>query len=71
MTHGHFTAIAKSENPELLELEGKLLLAARLQEGLRQAILETMDSGKPESYIRLLKVVKDKYPTWIQSFSPR
>ena len=32
----------------LLELEGKLLLAAKLQEGLRQAIVETMDEGCPK-----------------------
>ncbi|MCH5311164.1 MAG: hypothetical protein J1E57_04300, partial [Prevotella sp.] len=45
MTHEHFHAIVKSGHKELLELEGKLLLAARLQEGLRQAIIETCDDG--------------------------
>ncbi len=59
MEYAHFRAIAKSGNRELLELEGKLLLAARLQEGLRQAIVETMDDGKPESFIYLLKVIID------------
>lgn len=52
-------AVVKSGNKELLELEGKLLLAASLQEGLRQAIVETMDEGTPESYIYMLKVIKD------------
>lgn len=55
----HFRAISKSGHEELLELEGKLLLAARLQEGLRQAIMETADEGVPDSYIHILKVVKD------------
>lgn len=59
MDYTDFRAIAKSGNRELLELEGKLLLAARLQEGLRQAIVETMDHGKPESFIYLLKVIID------------
>ena len=59
MTHPFFRAIAKSGHPGLLELEGKLLLAARLQEGLRQAIVETMDEGRTESYIHLLQVIID------------
>lgn len=59
MTRGHFEAIAKSGNKELLELEGKLLLAARLQEGLRQAIVETMDEGRPSSFVHLLGVIRE------------
>lgn len=57
MGYGHFRAIAKSGNEELLEAEGRLLLAARLQEGLRQAIVETMDQGRTVSFIHLLKVI--------------
>lgn len=53
----HFKAIAKSADKELLEMEGKLLLAARLQEGLRQAIIETIDEGAPESFKYILKIV--------------
>lgn len=59
ISHGLLKAIVKSGNKELLELEGKLLLAARLQEGLRQAIVETMDEGTTYGYIYLLKIVKD------------
>ena len=59
MNYGHFRAIAKSGNPVLLELEGKLLMAARLQEGLRQAIVETMDCGLPESFLYILNVIRD------------
>ncbi|MDE6770860.1 MAG: DUF4132 domain-containing protein, partial [Muribaculaceae bacterium] len=57
--HDHLKAIVKSGNKELLELEGKLLVAARLQEGLRQAIVETMDAGLPESFIYMLGVIRE------------
>lgn len=59
LTFAHFRAIAKSGNMELLETEGRLLLAARLQEGLRQAIIETMDEGRTESFIYMLRVIRD------------
>lgn len=59
LTHGHLQAIAMSGYRPLLELEGKLLLAAKLQEGLRQAIVETMDEGSPESYLHLFSVIYD------------
>ncbi len=59
LTYNFLRAIAKSGDMQLLELEGKLLLAARLQEGLRQSILETMDEGAPESYIYLLNIIRD------------
>lgn len=59
ITYDHLRAIVTSGNKELLDLEGKLLLAARLQEGLRQAILETMDEGLPESFIHLLGVIRE------------
>ncbi|MHB1454882.1 MAG: DUF5724 domain-containing protein [Saccharofermentanales bacterium] len=41
------------------ELLGKLLLAAKLQEGLRQSIVESMDSGTPDAFIYLLKLIID------------
>ena len=59
LNQGHLKAIAVSGHRPLLELEGKLLLAAKLQEGLRQAIIETMDEGCPESYLYLLSVIYD------------
>lgn len=55
----HLGAIARSGNRELLELEGKLLLAARLQEGLRQAILETIDEGIAENHLYMLSIIMD------------
>lgn len=50
LTHSHFRAIMVSGNEELIELCGKLLLAARLQEGLRQSIMESCDEGTPEAF---------------------
>ena len=54
-----FRAIFSSNNSELVELVGKLLLAAKLQEGLRQAICETMDSGTVENFNYMFKIVYD------------
>ena len=59
-------AIAISGHRPLLELEGKLLLAAKLQEGLRQAIVETMDEGCPESYLYLFSII---YNNGLQRFA--
>jgi hypothetical protein len=38
---------------------GDLLLAAKLQEGLRQTIVECMDEGSKEGFLYLLKVILD------------
>lgn len=59
LEHCHLRAIALSGHRELLEMEGKLLLAARLQEGLRQAVLETIDDGCPESLLYMLGIIID------------
>ncbi|WP_051544896.1 DUF4132 domain-containing protein [Butyrivibrio sp. MC2021] len=52
-------AIVKSHNRDMYEELGKLLKAAGLQEGLRQAICETMDSGTLEAFLYLFKVIVD------------
>lgn len=51
--------IIMSHNHGMHELLGKLLLAARLQEGLRQSICEYMDSGTVEAFLTLYQVVLD------------
>lgn len=51
--------IVMSRNTELYELLGKFLLAARLQEGARQAVCETMDVGRPEAFLYLFQVIED------------
>lgn len=55
----HFHAIAISGNQSLLELVGQLLMTPKLQEGVRQSIVETMDEGCPESYLYLFSVIYD------------
>jgi len=51
--------ILRSDNRELHKLLGKLLVAARLQEGLRQAICEAMDEGTKEAFSGLLQVIEE------------
>ena len=57
MSHTIISGIVKSGKPQMLEQLGKLLLAAKGQEGLRQAILETCDSGTIESHIYFIKLI--------------
>ncbi len=47
---------SRKEGWELIE---KMLLAAQRQEGLRQAILETIDLTHPEAYRRMLRLIRD------------
>ena len=51
--------VLKSHRIDLYELVGKLLLAAKLQEGLRQAICENADCGTPEAFRTILLVIAD------------
>ncbi len=48
-----------SHRSDFHELLGKLLLAARLQEGLRQIICEAADCGTKEGYLAILKVIDE------------
>jgi len=52
-------AIFISSNKELIELTGKLLLAAKLQEGVRQEICENMDRGLQENFEYMFKIIYD------------
>lgn len=51
--------VMQSGNAGLHRLMGKLLLAARLQEGLRQAICENADMGTVEAFIETVKVIHE------------
>ncbi len=51
--------ILRSDHTELQDLLCKLLLAARLQEGLRQTICENMDAGTTEAFLKLLQVIEE------------
>lgn len=59
VTRDVIRGIIKSSNGELHELLGKFLLAAKLQEGVRQVICENMDCGTVEGFLTLFKVVYD------------
>ncbi len=48
-----------SHRSEFHELLGKLLLAARLQEGLRQVICENADYGTKEGFLTILRVIDE------------
>ena len=51
--------VMKSHRADLHELMGRLLLAAKLQESLRQAICENCDCGTPEAFRTILGVIAD------------
>ncbi len=59
LTTSMLRGIFMSENTELYEAVGKLLLAARLQEGLRQSICENMDYGTAQAFMTLFRVIKE------------
>ena len=59
LTYDVFRAIFKAQSTELVELVGKLLLAGKLQEGLRQAICETMDCGRQEHFVYIMGLIEE------------
>ncbi len=59
ISHELIRGIVMSKSERLYEVLGKFLLAARLQEGARQAVCETMDAGRPEAFLALFRVIED------------
>ncbi|MDR3201001.1 MAG: hypothetical protein LBT68_06035, partial [Spirochaetales bacterium] len=53
------SGITKCENTRLRGLLTDMLLAARLQEGLRQSILENADTGRVEALTDFMKLIMD------------
>ena len=51
--------ILQSNDKDLHELLGRFLVAARLQEGIRQAVCENMDCGTMESFRIMFRVIDD------------
>ncbi|MCQ4086451.1 DUF4132 domain-containing protein [Saccharibacillus sp. JS10] len=49
-----------SHRPDVYEWVGNLLVAARLQEGLRQSIVESVDFGTTEAFMYMLKLILDQ-----------
>lgn len=82
ISHELIRGIVKSKDRSLYQVLGDFLLAARLQEGARQAVCETMDAGRPEAFLFLLDVliahdliryssVKRAVSTWIGIYEPK
>ena len=59
MTNELVRGVLYSHRADFHELLGKLLLAARLQEGLRQVICENADYGTKAGFLTILKVIAD------------
>lgn len=59
ISHELIRGIVMSKSSKLYEVLGKFLLAARLQEGARQAVCETMDAGRPEAFLHLFAVIEE------------
>lgn len=60
LTRNVIIAIEQSKNQELQNLMTNLLVAAKLQEGLRQSILETSDEYQFEYFCRILDVIGEE-----------
>lgn len=59
VTRDIIEGIVKSDNNHLYKILGDFLLAAKLQEGVRQVVCETMDEGTPEAFLTLLQIIVD------------
>lgn len=59
LSHEMIRGIVMSRDTGLYKVLGDFLLAARLQEGARQAVCETMDAGRPEAFLSLFQVIED------------
>lgn len=53
-------ALMSSSRADAWEFVERLLLSAQRQEGLRQAILESVDEAHPEMFRRMLRLIKDE-----------
>ncbi|MEK3833460.1 DUF4132 domain-containing protein [Paenibacillus sp. FSL R7-0128] len=59
LSHSMLKGVFLSHNQAAMHMVGELLVAARLQEGLRQSIVERMDEGTIENNLYMLKVILD------------
>ncbi len=59
LTRELIEGILCSHRADMHELLGKVLLAAKLQEGLRQAICESADEGTKEGFLAILRVIDE------------
>lgn len=59
VSYNLLSGVFMCKNSELHDLVCRLLLAARLQEGLRQAVCENSDGGRIEPFIKVIKTIRD------------
>ncbi|MDE5591230.1 MAG: hypothetical protein K2J60_19150, partial [Acetatifactor sp.] len=59
VSYNLLSGVFMCKNSELHDLICRLLLAARLQEGLRQAVCENSDGGRIEPFIKVIKTIRD------------
>ena len=59
LTRDVIVAIEKSENSKLQDLLTQVFLAAQLQEGLRQSVIETVDEYQFSYFMKILDVIKE------------
>lgn len=59
VSYNLLSGVFMCQNAELHDLTCRLLLAARLQEGLRQAVCENCDNGRIEPFIKIIKTIRD------------
>ena len=59
LTRDVIKAIEQSHNQELQDLLTQVFLAAKLQEGLRQSVIETVDEGNLDYFKRIIDVIKE------------
>ncbi|MCR3759013.1 DUF4132 domain-containing protein [Clostridium felsineum] len=59
ITREMIIGLLMSESYEAHKMIGELLLAAKLQEGLRQSIVESIDEGSRKGFIYILKIIID------------
>jgi len=59
ITHEIIKGLLMSHSSQAHKWVGDLLLAAKLQEGLRQTIVEKMDEGSKEGFLYILKIILD------------
>ena len=57
ITHAMLKGMLRSHRSKAFKWVGDLLLAAKLQEGLRQSIAECMDEGSKEGFLYMLKLI--------------
>lgn len=59
ISYGLLSGVFMSKNTEMHDLACRLLLAARLQEGLRQAICESVGCGRIEPFLMIVRTIRE------------